>query len=99
MRLLGNHESHQLPVQLLDLLDVLGLVRLVLQTLEAEKTADERGCRPRRRLHRRRKNVYRPETTMEPATVVMTTASLSGGGAKRLVSQDVCDPTAGLKRF
>lgn len=40
MRLLGNHESHQLSVQLLDLLDVLGLVRLVLETLEAETTGD-----------------------------------------------------------
>lgn len=30
VRLLGHHESHQLPLELLDLLHVLGLVRLVL---------------------------------------------------------------------
>lgn len=30
VRLFGHHESHQLPLELLDLLHVLGLVRLVL---------------------------------------------------------------------
>ena len=33
MRLLGDHEPHQFAVELLHLLHVLGLVRLVLQTL------------------------------------------------------------------
>lgn len=35
--LLGNHQPHQFSVELLDLLHVLSLIRLVLETLEESR--------------------------------------------------------------
>lgn len=44
--LLGNHQPHQFPVEFLDLLHVLSLVRLVLQTLEESRGETESDLKP-----------------------------------------------------
>lgn len=58
--LLGHHQSHQLSMQLLDLLHVLCLIGLVLQTLEEQKSPEVKSDRSQvgLRTDRLRKATY-----------------------------------------